>query len=42
MLDVEAAKSDERDRINFGKKGSELGANIFNIYGGLVEYLLDE
>lgn len=38
LLDVEAAKSDDRDRINFGKKGSELGANIFNKYGGLIEY----
>lgn len=42
MLDVEAAKSDDRGRINFGKKGSELGANIFNICGGLIEYLLHE
>lgn len=38
MLDVEAAKSDDGDRINFGNKGSELGANIFNKYGSLIEY----
>ena len=38
LLDVEAAKSDDGDRINFGNKGSELGANIFNKYGGLIEY----
>lgn len=38
LLDDEAAKSDDEDRINFGKKGSELGANIFNKFGGLIEY----
>lgn len=42
LLEVEAAKSDNRDRINFDKKGSKLGANIFSDYGALIGHLLDD
>lgn len=42
LLDVEVVKSDNRDRINFDKKGSKLGVNIFSDYGVLIGYLLDD
>lgn len=42
LSDVEAAKNDDRNRIRFSKKGSDLGPNIFNKYGGPIGHLLDK